>query len=231
MTGIGTLRETALHAALKTWYAQPSDLSEVKVDGYVVDLLRGHEVIEIQTHNFAALKPKLRRLLERQQVRLVHPIAAERWIVRLAVDGHTVAGRRKSPRRGHWLHVYQELVSLPDLLAHPSFTLEVLLIQEEEVRCPAPRSRRRWRRDWRVCDRRLLAVLDRRVLAQPADCLAWLPAGLPQPFTNQDLARAAQQPRFLAEKITYCLRRMGVAQVAGRRGRSLMHTLSEAAVV
>jgi hypothetical protein len=225
--GIGTLRETALHAALKAWYAEPGDQSEVSVGGYVVDLLRGDLVIEIQTHNFGALKIKLRRLLERGPVRLVHPIAAERWIVRLAADGRTQAGRRKSPRRGHWLHLFSEMVSLPDLLAHPNFTLEALLIQEEEVRCPAPRARRRWRRDWRVCDRRLLAVLDRRVLTRPEDCAAWLPLDLPQPFTNLDLARAARQPRYIAEKTTYCLRRMGVAQAVGRRGRAIAHTLSE----
>lgn len=228
MAGIGTLRETGLHAALKAWYAQPGDLSEVKVDGYVVDLLRDDLVIEIQTHNFAALKTKLRRLAERGPVRLVHPIAAERWIVRLEADGHTVASRRKSPRRGHWLHLFTELVSLPELLSHPNFTLEALLIQEEEVRCPAARARRRWRRDWRVCDRRLLAVLDRRVLTQPEDCVTWLPAGLPQPFTNLELAQASHQPRYVAEKMTYCLRRMGVAQAVGRRGRSITHALSEA---
>jgi len=79
-----------------------------------------------------------------------------------------------------------------------------------------------------VCDRRLLAVLDRRVLVQPQDCAAWLPPDLPQPFTNLDLARAARQPRYVAEKTTYCLRRMGVAQAVGRRGRAIAHLLSEA---
>src|SRR3972149_3683834 len=56
---IGTLRETSLHAALKTWYARPGDELEASVEGYQIDLRRGAQLIEIQTRNFAALKHKL----------------------------------------------------------------------------------------------------------------------------------------------------------------------------
>ena len=54
---IGVMQEMALHAALKAWYAQPGDLLETKVDGYVVDIVRdgGAELIEIQTRNFSAI--------------------------------------------------------------------------------------------------------------------------------------------------------------------------------
>ena len=71
---IGTYQEKSLHAALKDWYASPGDLTEHPVDGYVVDLVRGNELIEIQTRNFAAIKRKLSQLLEEHPVRLVHPI-------------------------------------------------------------------------------------------------------------------------------------------------------------
>ena len=59
MTGIGTLRETDLHAALKRLYAEPGDVLEARVDGYVIDLLRGELAIEFQTHNFHAIRRKL----------------------------------------------------------------------------------------------------------------------------------------------------------------------------
>ncbi|MGH7006278.1 MAG: hypothetical protein ACREIP_20215, partial [Alphaproteobacteria bacterium] len=39
--GIGLLRETDLHAALKRWYAQPGDEFETALDGYVIDIRRG----------------------------------------------------------------------------------------------------------------------------------------------------------------------------------------------
>ena len=79
---IGNLRETALHAALKAWYARPGDEWEAPVAGYFVDLRRGDVLIEIQTRNFSAIKRKLARLLDEYTVRLVHPVAQEKYIVR-----------------------------------------------------------------------------------------------------------------------------------------------------
>ena len=99
MAGIGSLRETSLHASLKSWWAHPGDLLEAKVDGYVVDLLRGETVIEIQTGHFSAIRPKLHALLACRPVCLVHPIAVERWIVRLDADCQTPLGRRNLSER------------------------------------------------------------------------------------------------------------------------------------
>ena len=223
MPGIGTLRETELHAALKALYAEPGDSVEAHVDGYVIDLLRGDTAIEFQTHNFYAIRRKLERLLAQRPVRLVHPVALERWIVRQDVAGVALPGRRKSPRRGHAAHLFLELVSVPQLLAHPNFSLELLLIREEEVRCPQPPRRRgRWRpKTWAVVGRRLVEIVDRRLLTCPADCVYFIPAGLAQPFTNRDLALALGQPAYIAEKMTYCLRQMGLVEQVGRRGRAL----------
>jgi hypothetical protein len=160
--------------------------------------------------------------VERRPVRLVYPLALERWIVRQTQDGQALLGRRKSPRRGHPAHLFIELVGLPTLLSHPNFTLELLLIRDEEIRRPKPPRRRgRWRpKDWTVAGRRLLEVVDRRLIAGPADCLSFLPVGLPRPFTNRDLAQALAQPAYIAEKMTYCLRRMGLVAEVGKIGRA-----------
>ncbi len=225
---IGTLRETSLHAALKTWYARPGDEVEASVEGYQIDLRRGAQLIEIQTRNFAALKRKLTQLVERHPVRLVHPIAQEKWIVRLGRDGVTPLTRRKSPKRGRVDQLFAELVSFPELVAHPNFTLEILMTQEEEILRPVGRGNGRrasWRRKgWQICDRRLLGVVDQVVLASPADFLMFLPDALPQPFTSRDLATTANQPLDLTQKITYCLRKMGVIESTGKLGGALLYT-------
>jgi hypothetical protein len=77
---IGTLNEKPLHEALKRWYAQPGDIFEAPVDGFVVDIVRGDLLIEIQTRNFSAIKRKLEQLLISHSVRLVYPIPSEKWI-------------------------------------------------------------------------------------------------------------------------------------------------------
>jgi hypothetical protein len=71
--GIGTLRETGLHADLKRWYAQPGDEFEIALDGFVIDIRRGQHLIEIQTRSFSSMRRKLLALAERHPVRVVHP--------------------------------------------------------------------------------------------------------------------------------------------------------------
>ena len=129
---VGTLREKPLHAALKRWYAEDGDRIEVPVDGFVIDLVRDDVLIEIQTRGFSGMKSKLARLLEDHAVRLVHPVPAGKWIVRLG-DGGEILSRRRSPKRGSAVDLFAELVSFPGLIAHPGLTLEVLLVHEEEI--------------------------------------------------------------------------------------------------
>lgn len=222
MALIGTLRETHLHAALKQHLAQPADQLEVTVDGFVADILRGQQVLEVQTQNFAAFRRKLAYLLERRPVCVIHPIALEKWVVRLEAGGKKVAGRRKSPRRGSALEIFTELVSVAELATHPNFSLQIFLVQEEEIRTPA-RKRRRWSRTSHVVQRRLLAVEETFTLATPQDYARFLPADLPEPFTSTELAKALRQPVWLAQKMTYCLRKMGVLSVVGKRGGAWLY--------
>ena len=196
------------------------------MDGYVVDIVRGDLLIEIQTANFSAIRPKLTALTAAHTVRLVYPIAQEKWIVKVAPDGARTLSRRKSPKRGSVEEVFSELVSLPKLLANPNFGVEVLLIKEEEIR--RHDGARRWRRGgWVTHERHLLEVVGRKGFETPADVNRLLPASLADPFTTHDLARAIGRPRRLAQQMTYCLREMGLIQVAGKRGRAVLYTRTQ----
>jgi hypothetical protein len=217
--GVGLLNEKPLHASLKAWYAQPGDRFEVGVDGSIIDILRGELLVEIQTRSFSPLRRKLEKLTIDHPVRLVFPIAIEKWIIRLSDDGAAQEGRRKSPKRGSVLELFRELVSFPHLISHPNFSLEVLLIQEEEVRQQG--LARNWRRrGWGTVERRLVQVVERRQFATPADLAALIPASLEEPFTSAGLADAIQQPRWLAQKMIYCLRGAGAIAEAGKQGKT-----------
>ena len=218
-SGVGLLNEKPLHASLKAWYAQPGDRFEVNVDGSVIDIVRGELLVEIQTRSFSALKRKLEKLVVNHPVRLVFPIAVEKWVIRLSAEGAAQEGRRKSPKHGSILKLFRELVSFPHLISHPNFSLEVLLIQEEEVRQQGPA--RNWRRrGWGTVERRLVQVVERRVFAAPADLAALIPASLEEPFTTVELAEAIDQPRWLAQKMAYCLRSAGAIAEAGKQGKA-----------
>jgi hypothetical protein len=224
---IGLLNEKPLHAALKEWYSRPGDRLEVSVDGFVIDVVQDDVLIEIQTGNFASVRSKLIELTRVHPVRLVYPIAQEKWIIKLAQDGSGQTSRRKSPRRGKVEDVFWELVSFPELLLSPNFSLEVLLIQEEEVRRYGGK-RKWWRRGWVTEERRLLEVVQRRLFETPTDIRALLPMGLKEPFATKDLAGAISSRRKLAQKMAYCLRKMGVIERVGKRGRANLYAIAAA---
>ena len=224
MSRIGLLNEKPLHASLKQWYAQPGDRIEVPVEGFVIDIVRDDLLIEIQTRNFASINPKLCKLARSYAVRLVYPVVQEKWIVRLAGDEAGIAGRRKSPKRGRLEDLFQELVSIPQLLSNPNFSLEVLMIREEEVRRYV--GKRRWRRrGWTVERRGLVDVLDRRLFRTSADWLAFVPHGL-QSFTTKELATLADTRRELAQKMAYCLRQARMIELIGKQGRANLYRVA-----
>ncbi len=136
--GIGTLRERPLHASLKRWYAEPGDRTEVAVDGYVIDLVRGDLLIEVQTRGLSSARHKVAALLGRgHRLRVISPIAVDTWIVKFDADGG-VLSRRRSPRHGIASDVFAELVSIATLLADPGLEIDLVLIEMEERRFHAP---------------------------------------------------------------------------------------------
>lgn len=226
MSRIGLLNEKPLHASLKQWYARPGDRLEVPVDGFVIDIVRDDLLIEIQTRNFAAINSKLRKLTRSYQVRLVYPLVQEKWIVRPATNNRGIAVRRKSPKRGRLEDLFWELVSIPQLLSNPNFSLEVLMIREEEIRRYNGK-RKRWRhRGWVIEGRRLVDVLDRRLFGTSADWLAFVPDGL-QSFTTKDLATVADTRRDLAQKMAYCLRQANMIELIGKQGRGNLYRVAK----
>ena len=218
---IGSLNEKPLHASLKEWYRRDGDEIEVPVDGFVVDLVQNGNLIEIQTRGFSAMRKKFDRLLDTYPIRLVHPVAAEKWIVKLDDEGE-VTSRRRSPKRGIAADVCAELVSFPSLLSHPNFTLEVVMVEEEEIRTPD--AKKGWRRGGYVIEeRRLVDVLETVELRSPENLLRFLPDGLPNPFTTADLAKGLGRTRHAAQEVAYCLRVSGAAKTVGRDKRGILY--------
>lgn len=217
--GLSTYREGSLHASLKALYARPGDRVEESVDGFVIDVVRDDELVEVQTASFASAARKLRRLVEDHRIALVHPIAVERWLVRVDSDG-VVSARRRSPKRGRPMDLFRELTAFPELVAHPNFRVELVLIREEEIRGPVPAGARyRYAREWWRLDRRLLEVIETVPVDSPADLLSLLPAGLPSQFTTADIASASRRPKNLAMRTAYCLLRAGAVECVGKMGR------------
>lgn len=220
------MQETALHAALKNLYTQPGDQQEIWVDGFIIDVVQqNRRLVEVQTSSFSAIKPKLIALLPKHRICLVHPIAIEKWIVLYPITGDTPLYRRKSPRHGKLVDIFQELVSIPDLLAHPNLELEVALIQEEEIRRADGRGS--WRRKGvSITDHRLLGIKQIQRFNNPQDLRIFLPQTLPQSFTSLELSQQQKISRKLAGKLIYSLRALNILKTIGKRGKMLLYAIS-----
>jgi hypothetical protein len=222
---IGTLAEKSLHAALKDWLTQPGDKQEIRVDGFVIDIVRDDLLIEIQTRHLGAMKRKLTNLLPHHSIHLYHPIAAQKWIVRQTADGDLIS-RRKSPKSGQLIDVFTELVRIPHLLTHPNLTLTILLTQQDEIwRDDGQGSWRRKR--WSIHDRHLLDVVDQHTFHKKEDWLKLLPANLPQPFTNKDLAATLPCRINLAQKMSYTFRHASFIKAIDKKRNALLYEIED----
>ena len=222
---IGDLNESPLHAALKRALAPPHARFEVTVAGFVIDAVCGDLLIEVQTRQVGKLRPKLARLLPQHRVRLVIPVAAERWIVRRGADGEI--GRRRSPKRADLLDALAELVGIPTLLDHPNLEFEVALVHDEETREHRPGAA--WRkRDWLTVERRLVRVAAKHRMVGARAWLRALPPDLPERFTTLDLAQGRGARRTVAQRAAYVLREAGVILPSGRQGRAPAYVVAPA---
>jgi hypothetical protein len=212
VSSIGVMREGPLYAAVKLALAQPGDRLEVPVGRFVIDLVRADgELVEVQTGGFGALGTKLDALLDQHRLRIVHPIAAERQIVRLDEHGEVTSVRR-SQKRATAVEVFDKLVAFPSLLTHPNLTIEVLLLREDHVRAARPLTSRRRTRD--PGERRLVEVLDRVELGTASDVLRVRPSVSPEPFSTRELASLLGCSMLLAQRTAYCLRMIKIIEPA-----------------
>jgi hypothetical protein len=221
VNNIGTLHESTLHSNLKLWYKKQGDQLEVPIENFVIDVLRNDLLIEIQIKNFSMIRKKLETLLKNHRVLLIHPIVKDKWIVAIDHQSKKVIHKRLSPIHHSYIYIFEELIRIPHLIANPNLTIESLMVQIEEFRVNDGKGS--WRRNgWSIQDRRLVNVLERKILHSPIDFLMLKPSSIKPPFTNAELAKLLKKPIRLARKMSYCLRKMGIIQVVGNKGRALL---------
>ena len=149
--------ETSLHRQLKEMYADENAQTEVPLAGYRIDAVRRGLLIEIQHGPLSAIRDKIRDLLKKHRVLVVKPIVAEKMLVKQDAKSGNVVSRRKSPKRGNLLDVFDELVYFTRVFPHRRLALEVALVTVEEWRYPGHGRRRRHRdNDHQIEDQRLV---------------------------------------------------------------------------
>lgn len=215
--------ESSLHRALKERHGPATGgRCEVAVDGFRIDAMaRDGTLVEVQSGNLGALKPKLSRLLPGHEIRIVKPIVLSRVVTRRASADGPDLSRRRSPWRGSLLDAFDDLVGLAPWIPDPNLTVEIVGVAVEEIRI-----RRRRRPGYAVVDRRLIQIVETALIRSAEDLWALLPPNFPRstPFSTADLARELGRPRSFAQRAAYCLRQAGATDAVAKRGNSYIYT-------
>lgn len=220
--------ETSLHRELKRLVSGNEESEEQTLGDYRIDAVVNGRLIEVQVASLFAIRRKITDLLAQGfEVTVVKPLTARKQIVRRERRDGAEISRRWSPRRQKFPDLFSELVHFLGAFPHPRLTLELLLITEEEFRIPRPKRRLR-QRDFTIEDRCLTSVEDRRVIRSAEELLDLFPPAVQQlccgaPFTTADLAIAAEVPRWLAQKIAFCFRKLNLWETVGKQERAWLY--------
>jgi hypothetical protein len=218
--------ETTLHRQLKDIYADGAAQLEAPVAGFRIDVVCGDELIEIQHGSLAAIRDKIARLLTQHRVLVVKPIVVRKRIINHDAPGGRALSNRLSPKQGSVIDLFHELVYFTRVFPHRNLCLEVPLVDIEEWRHPGHGRRRRWRRrDHQVEDQRLVTIHRIYRFRTGDDLVSLLPADLPAPFHTGQLAAGLGIPRWIAQRIAYCLRMMQISDEVGKQGNTRLYQL------
>ncbi|PPR78663.1 MAG: hypothetical protein CFH01_00864 [Alphaproteobacteria bacterium MarineAlpha2_Bin1] len=221
---IGTLNEGSLHSFLKDYYSSENSKVEVSVGKYVVDIISNGTIYEIQTGSFSGLSNKIQSLIEEYSLVLVYPIAACSIIAKqISKNNKKETILRKSPKKGDFLNIINELIYIPKLINHPRFSIEVVLI-EERVNKIYDKNIRRNRGGWRTINRELLSIIDTKHIHSTQDLLDIISIDLPSSFDTTQLSIIMKKPLSFTQKLAYCLCKANVTKVIGKKGNSKIYS-------
>ena len=171
--------EKRLHRILKDFVSEDRGTQEISVGKYTADVLVGDEITEIQTRSLRPLLAKLRYYLSETEhrVTVLHPILAEKTLLRADRDTGEILSVKKSPKKGRVMDGLVELYWLSSLLPNERLTVRLLLLRADEVRySERVRYRKSGAYDAELFPRELLGELtlrsreDYRIFL-PEDCL------------------------------------------------------------
>lgn len=222
-SGVGKLNESSLHNSLKFLYSKNKNDHEKKVGRYHIDVKLADELVEIQIKNLGKIRNKLESLLRENQVRLVHPMYAIKYIKKFESDGRLVS-RRKSPKQGKVLDSFYELLRIASLLGDKNLRVDIVLVEIEESWINDGKGSWR-RRGWSKSNKELIQIIDRISLETKRDYLDLLPEALPENFTTTDIKNLAKIPLGLAQKMCYTYAKAGFITQVGKKGNSKLYQI------
>ncbi len=198
---IGVYKEKRLHRILKRLVCDSSEAYEVKVGNYVADVFDGEMITEIQTGSFYPLRDKLAYYLRETgyKITLIHPVIADKKIIRMDKESGEVMRIRRSPKRVGMGEIMREILYIGELAKNERLEIIILHISAEEYRySEAVRYRKSGRYDSEL---------------------------FPKEIVKEERFRGAESYRFLLENAPETFSAKEYGALSGLCGRALYGTL------
>lgn len=223
--GIGTLSEKTLHAVVKNYMEPNEDYHEVPLEGFVADIFRDDQVIEVQTAHFDNLRRKLDKFLPLYPVTVVYPIPATKWLIWVDPETGEEVSRRKSPKKGSRYQAFRELYKIRSYLDHPNIRIRFLFIDMEETRLLDGWSQDK-KRGATKCDRVPTGLVDEMFFERVEDYRMLIPLELSE-FTSKEYAAVARIPLRHAQTALNIFTYLNVVERIGKRGNLYIYEVRD----
>ncbi|MBQ8207511.1 MAG: hypothetical protein IJZ89_02115 [Clostridia bacterium] len=222
---IGTYKEKRLHRVLKKFCEPDEACHEIPIGAYVADILRGNDIIEIQTGSFYPMKAKIRYYLEETDfsVTIVRPLPHIKWCVWLDPESGEALSRKKSPKKTLPKDVMRDWLFLCDFLGNERLTVKFLLLEEKEYRLLNGWSKDKKRGSKRY-ERIPIGLIDEVIYCGAEDYRAFLPEELGESFTASEFMKAAKLRSYGGYASLKILCHLGfIEKSEERKGRSFVY--------
>ena len=238
--GIGTYCEKRLHKPLKHFLCPDEKRHEVRIrpdgtahtereenaksesgkGGFIADIFKNDEIIEIQTGSFYPMKKKIEFYLERTnyEITVAYPMAAIKWILWIDTQDGSIGKRTKSPKKCVASDILPELFWLSKCLSNERLHFKILLLEIEEYRLLDGWSDDKKRGSNRY-ERIPISLVDEVDFVAPDFAQALVLKGLDDNFTSKDFS---SHTRLRGRKLSHSLKLLsdcGVIERGEKNGR------------
>lgn len=252
--GIGTLGEKQMHAAIKRFICPDESCHEIKIDGsalciereddgqdkdsdgktvkkkkrrFVADVMMGDTIYEIQTGSLAPLREKIEWILENTSynVVVIHPIAETKWLNYISDKTGQVERRQKSPQRGRFTDIAGDLYYIREFIGNPRFSLLLLMMEAEQYKKKAEKSRRRSK--YQRYELIPVSLLRAHLFRTTEDYGVFVPEGLPEPFCVKHYSALSGIRGRDAYSVVKTLTYLGFFKESGKLGRATAYSYQQ----
>ena len=244
--GIGRLAEKQMHAAIKRFICPDDSCHEVIIDGsalclqkkdaeneskkkkrrFVADVLIEDTIFEIQTGGFSPLREKIQWILDNTfyKIVVIHPIAETTYVNYINGKTGNIDKRQKSPVKGKFTDVANDLYFFREFIGNPRFSLVLLMMEAEQYKKNIAKEGSR-RPKYRKYELIPISLLRAYVFKSIDDYKLFIPDNLPSPFCVKDYSKSSGIHGIDAYSIVKTLVHLGLLEEAGNLGKAAAYRI------